>query len=225
MALNENIKPSEDAEAPKPVDINSTQELHRTIQMLKGKPELVSKRPRNASKLSRFPYYRERFAIQLRIILDEMLGEYNQGIYEDRIWKYEDFEGALNKNSLYLRVQQSRQYLLDKLDPDKKYATFFEIVAYTIDKGVGIRLGYNQDIINPGLEFAPRKVQQKEAERIEWRHKIEEFLSEGNTDKELRIMKLALSIEEIEQIEASLISLDNIVYKIKSNMIFIAKTT
>src|SRR5437762_1668188 len=55
------------------------------------------------------PYYRERFALEIKEAIDAMLED-----GKNRVYKFSDFK-HISKTSLYLRIHQSYLYLTDNL--------------------------------------------------------------------------------------------------------------
>ena len=175
----------------------------------------------NHSKSTNATYYRERYAIELRGTLDEMMAEHAQGIYENRLFRYD--ESPLSKNSLYLYVQQSRQYLLDNLDPDGKYAKFMEYIRWGKRHGLGIEIKYDRMICSPGTTIRASKVVEEDKQSAVWKDKLDKFLETAPERATLVIDKLALSEEEIAEVESQITGLQNVLFDIKSSRIKIAK--
>lgn len=177
-------------------------------------------RPKSARAMSRYPYYKERFALEYKVVLDDMISEHDNGVKEDRMYWYRDFVD-LRPSTLYLRITQAKQFLLDNMDPEGKYARFCELLATKIERGKGIRLFYARDVVN-GSFFRPTKVVVKE-ESHTYKDRVHEFLENALSGEKLNIEKLVLSEEEIQTLDASLVILENIIYKITHKTIFIAK--
>ena len=181
-----------------------------------------TKKPNNWSSLTNAPYYRERFALELKVVLDEMIQEAEANIFEDREFFYSSFP-TLSHNTLYLRVNQSKLYLVNKLDSENKYKRFLELVAITREKS-GIRLSYNRDVLHPAVPLKANKVMPIEQQTITWKVKLDEFLSSDKAGV-FELDKLALDDDDIEVITNSLSQLNNVIYSIKNDKIRIVRLT
>ena len=180
----------------------------------------TEKRPPNWAKSSNPPYYRERFAVELRKHLDEMMTD-----HEDRLYRYEDFTW-LSKNSLYLMLNQALRYLLDHLDHEGKYAAYRQMISITRERdrfgaSKGIRFSIAKDIRSGGAPpFISTKVRDKEDA---WRTDMENFIEEAEEGSEFEIKKLALSPEEIYELEVFLGGFSNILANIGPSSIKLVK--
>lgn len=82
-------------------------------EALKNSDRHIPQNPR--WRRSNAPYYKPKYAEKLRETYDLILGDKSKLI----IWRVENSNSI---NTLYLRSHQGREYLLDHLDPDCKYA-------------------------------------------------------------------------------------------------------
>lgn len=195
------------------------QELMKDVDKRKKLVELMSgSRPGHWRQNTNSPYFKTRYAEELRIILDKMI-ETRQDIE----YSYADFP-RMSRSSLYQRVNQAKRFLLQELDPDKKYFNFCEIVAITREK-TGIRLSIPDDLRDPNTPYVGRVVVPK-SEQNEWQDKLDLFLenlpnlADGASFFE---KKLSLSEDQIQALEASLMPLKNVVYSITYNTIKVVK--
>jgi len=204
--LNENLKPSPEAALKELQDMMLKKGIKATTNALLGEV----RKPVSSKATSKYSYYKERFALALKIIVDEMMAEHATGIYEDRMFSYEHYEGSLSHNSLYLKISQSKMFLLDHLDKESKYVKFFDLISITKERGKGIRLSYQRDVNgNPGgtAPFVALKVSQipVKIEKPAWREKVDEFLEIGKPGDQLTINRgLDLSKNDIEALRVSL---------------------
>src|ERR1039457_162000 len=96
---------------------------------------IVRKKPIGWSRRSYATYYNEAYARWFQKDVDEMMLD-----MQPRVYKFDMFP-TLKKNSVYARINQSKSYLLDFLDPDKKYEKFFCYVRIRReDSGVALRI-------------------------------------------------------------------------------------
>src|SRR5205823_4714999 len=86
----------------------------------KVKDELIQKltKPNIAwGKKKNAPYYREKFALEIRNVLDILKKTFPQPF----VYRYERFP-EFSSRTIYLRIYQSKKYLLEHLDPTGAYA-------------------------------------------------------------------------------------------------------
>lgn len=176
--------------------------------------DVLDDRPKGWSRKSMCPYYKAKYALQLKEELEHMIATRT-----DLCYSYEDWQkmSGLGKDSLYLRVNQSRRYLLERLDPDKKYAKFFEMVTVTRERGKGVMISFLPEFRDGDVSsFKPRSVIPEKETPI-WREKIDEFLeNEDNVGESLHVGNLALSPEDIVQLKLEMHGLANIVANIST---------
>ena len=191
-------------------------QLQESILLLKREK---SNKPKISRHLKRMTYYRERFALQMKAIIDEMILESGKGEFKERFFKYESYQDVLTKNSLYLKISQSWLYLRNELDPEGIYKRFAEQICIVRRKD-GIRIQYQKD--DTSELIADIVVPEKE-QRKEYMSKIEEFLDTAKEGDEITIPQLRLTDEEISNVEASVCQLENFIYKILPNKIWMVK--
>lgn len=202
MPLPEELRPKGEAEG---VDNNSTKNLdliREALKQLIQTPEFITavsnnrRLPNNVSRLSVYSYYRPEFALQVKLVIDEMIET-----KRDKEWRYLDFPD-LRPRTLYQRIFQSIKYLVDNLDPDGKYAAFKKITVLS-DKvsKTGVRLSWVRDMLD-GREFKATDVT-LDYKMQQWKLEIDKFLTD-TTKKVLHLKSLALTSEEIESLRVSL---------------------
>lgn len=97
---------------------------------------LVEKPKANYVK-TRAPYYKHKYALQLKTLLDQMIVD-----GQDRVLLYKDYPN-LTKTSLYNRINQSFQYVVNEMDaPDKTYS-ILKMTLIIKGERSGIRLAIN----------------------------------------------------------------------------------
>ena len=234
MPLSDNQKPEGEAKELSPTEaLRQMQELLRAPEARKKfvkaltAPVSTTKKPSSWSSLTNAPYYRERFALELKMVADAMLAEYNEGKFEDREYRYSQFcEGSagISKNTLYLKINQSKLYLLEPengLDPDGMYKRFFELITITRER-TGIRLSYNKDV-RGGSSMLPEKVMELKEQTITWKTKVDEFLDNAMPGEVFELKRLSLTDEEQQTIKNSLVQLVDILYTVTDSCIKIRK--
>lgn len=165
------------------------------------------------------PYYRSKFALEFKEVLDSMMAEGNN--VKDRVYHYSDFSDK-SHTTVYLLINQSMNYLIDKLDPNGKYKSFLSLISIKRVRGLGVRLRYVSKV-----SFQPKVIDDvKEVEdNIEFspnaslEFKIEGWLQNAKPKDVLELTELALDEEEVSKIKASLMPLSNILFKVESDRI------
>lgn len=224
MPLSSNMIPDPNREVKKVTP--SVEDLQKIQECLKIANEVTqslkpsNKKRRGVSSLTLMPYYKERFALEFKMWVDEMMAEFDRGELLDRLFAYSDFP-SLSHNTLYIKVNQSKLYLLDQLDPDGKYKRFLQLVSITRDRGVGVRISYNRDL-DKESSFMPSVVMPKE-HSYTWKARVEKFLEEATDGQEITISRLALTHENIMDLKTSLVQLEDLLYKITTSSIWLKK--
>lgn len=173
---------------------------------------MTGEKPVHWKKNSTATYYKEKYGKQLKNIVDAMMQD-----HEDREYRFDEFP-HLSPSSVYLMVNQSKMYLLEKMDYLGDYRRFFESISIKREHGVGVKLKFirqDENDIMPARVIAYKSV-------IQLSDDIDKFLNDEN-QKEFKLTGLTLSPEERTQLEQSLVSLDGIIYNITETTIKIIK--
>jgi len=183
---------------------------------------VIGNRPKGWSRRSNAPYYKEKYALEAKEVIDGMIKD-----RMDRVYDYAEFESKLNmsRNTVYLRVNQSFAYLVDKMDDiDHTYARFMEMIHIERVRGVGVMIKMIPEFRNSNVSsFVPTQVIPHE-QIPQWKEDMLEYLEKGEAGKPFFRDKLALSTEEIEDIKASLYGLKGVIHNITAHSIKIVKT-
>ena len=183
---------------------------------------LVHNKPSHWSARSNAPYYREVFAQLAQKILDRIIQNGRPQIYY-----YKDFP-TTSPNTIYMRFNQGKQYLLDHMDPDGRYSSICQAISIDRRRGVGIVIALRKDILDIERQkgnldmLMPKELSTVNA--IEWRDKMERWIEEGNPLVPFHIDGLALSPEDIEALNLELNALPNVCANITPNSIKLVKT-
>lgn len=184
--------------------------------------EEPNKRPTNWSRKSNAPYYKERYALQLRSVLDEMIQEHYKNIHTTRYFYYK--EANLSKNSMYLMIRQSLMFLLDQMDPDRVYKRFSELIKIEKEE-TGIRISYCDDIEQ--LADSPLNkvvvIEDQTEQEITVQARIEEFLENAKPGEKFELTRLQLDNEIVENLRLSVSQLKDIVASITRTNIRLIK--
>lgn len=197
------------AEALRPLLTNS-----KRRELVKQALGLRDNKPLNWMVSSNAPYYKEVYAIWIQRTIDAMLAD-----NKDRFFACSKMK--TRRNTLYQQVNQAWRYLIDKLDtPDKTYAKARElIIVRRVPNGILLKLAptiadLDMPDISEGDEFSDDN---------EWRVELDEFISKAPDGSIFHHKDVFISNEEIAGLEASFISLDNIVYRITNTEIKVIK--
>lgn len=181
---------------------------------------VVHNKPIGWSRHSQATYYKEPYALQLKKILDDMMATGKEFCFG-----YDWFEKTfgLGRDTLYLRVYQSKRYLLEKLDPDNIYKRFCEDkIEISRERGKGVTLRFRQAYQQGGPDFTPVEVM-PESEEPRWKQKMNAWLESDDTAP-FSQTNIILSPEEIAAIEIQLSSLgDRIMSSITAHSIKLIK--
>lgn len=181
---------------------------------------LVHNKPIGWSRKSNAPYYKEEYALQLRTTLDQMILD-----SQDVVYSYEDYlkHYGIARETLYLRINQSIRFLLDNLDPDKRYARLLDRVQINRERGVGVTIKFIPEFRSGQSDFKPRVVEPVE-QKAKWQKDMETWLEESDPgDEPFYKDKLALSPEEITSLKIQLKSLSNVLSSVTVHTIKLVK--
>lgn len=178
------------------------------------------KRRDHYSRLSNLSYYRERFALELKVVVDKMMED---GIPME--YSYEDFctgKDAVTKNTLYLKIHQAKMFLIDNLDPDNKYKQFLAKSNFAITRErSGIRLSITTDLTKSISTPSPVSMDEKVEE---WKVKVDKYLEEATVDTPaLHLTGLSLSQEEILGLNESMVTVPDVLAVVTHKEIKIKK--
>jgi len=174
------------------------------------------------------PYYREKFARELKVTIDAMLED-----KKNRIYLYKNFK-TISHNSLYLRIHQSFLFLIDNLDegPEYKYAKARESITIS-KRSDGILLELVDSLGQPDTISREDTKQVKEKpsdssvilkDRKSWKELVDNFISNGEINSRLVINDIWLNEEDIEIANSMFLGLeDQFIYKIRKESIVIIR--
>lgn len=193
-----------------PIDGYSTAEIEHSLKVLLATPELLNKliqekersrtRRKNWSRLSRSSYYNKRYALELKALVDDML---SRGV--DKEFRFEDYQ-ELKPTTIYLRVNHSKLYLLDELDPQEYYKEQFQRIHISKEK-TGIRLTLLKEHLAE-LKAVDISLDEKQSN---WQSKIDEYLEVAKPGhKPLHLKGLSLTAEEVDILKQSFLPLEHV---------------
>ncbi len=223
--LNENIKPDTTIDPTPIVNRESIkdkllEELHKIFtgeEANKHYHEYLTKkkeRPEHWKRLSNVPYYKERFALELKVVLDAMILD-----GQDREYRYADFPDT-KRNTIYLRVNQAKLYLLEELDFDGRYHKLFQCITISRER-TGIRLSFHKDV-REGTGFMPTTViSNTSIDNL--RSRIDQFISEATTGQKFEDTKVSIGPDEVIALRNSFVGLEGFVANITESSVKIIK--
>lgn len=168
-------------------------------------------RPQGQKKSSNNPYYREKFALELKAELDKL-----HGSTKDVMFFLLDFP-ELRRDSLYLKINQAFRYLIDNLDlnPPNKYRELRDCIIITRESG-GVRISLKRD--SSGRPLMAREVASKE-EVLSWKDRMENFFEQSVPGDTFKQFGLSLNEEEINLIKQSTAELSSFITKVTHNSV------
>jgi hypothetical protein len=177
---------------------------------------LVRKKPKGWAHRSYASYYKLVYAEWLLRDINEMMVD-----RQPRIFPYDKWPNV-SPSSLYLRVNQATAYILDNLDPDGKYARFFEQIKCRRIPKVGVKLCFDDVLadVEPGGE---KFIGDDDAPA--WKQKMDAYLeSDDETVEPFHQTGLMLTPEQVAQLELELSGLSSIMYSVSCREIKIIKS-
>lgn len=164
-------------------------------------------------------YYKLKYAEWLRPILDAMLSDGH-----NKLLLIKD-NPPLNKDSLYLKVNQAFHYILDYLDESGKYFVLRESTDITKHRENGIVIGvlisFNESVLDTGHVAQSIDVDRNGST---WRNDMEQWLMNSSSGDKFERKSLMLLPEEVESVKELLDNLgDSIIYKVTQTNIIIRR--
>lgn len=184
---------------------------------------VVNDKPQGWSARSQAPYFKREYALRLKAVLDGMIEDRKDVLYEYSYWR-EKFR--MSPTTLYTMINQSRLYLLERMDTeDRHYARIFSMVEIKRKHGVGVVIRFNQSSVAMMVEdFKPRTIE-PESNAPVWREKIDRFLEESQPGEQLNIVRLALTPDEIRSVKVMLAQVTDVMASVTCGHIKLIKTT
>jgi len=164
-------------------------------------------------------YYKAKYALQFKEVVD--------GILKDgkaRIYRYRDYPEFSRPRSLYLKIVQSRAYLLDKLDSEGKYKLLCDAILLTTKYKVGIILSLQRDLLDGYDDDKFHKPDILGDEDDPWREQLDTYLSsEKKPEGKFEAKGLMLDDNEQRDLEIMLSGLANVSYRITQDKVLVVR--
>ncbi len=179
---------------------------------------VVSNKPAGWSPRSTAPYYKEEHALILKEAADNMLAT-----RDDCTYFYTDFP-RMSAHTVYLMVNQSLRFLLDKLDDEAHtYSKWAAMVNITRERNVGVLISFDEHHRHANTDYVkPKPVKSKDKAPI-WREELDSYLDDDRMTKPLHIDGLCLTPDEIKVLRDSLLQVEGIIHEVTSQFIKIIK--
>jgi len=196
-------------------------------------------RPATWSRRANAPYYRERYALEVKHVLDEMILAAESGDREPRILKYTDYP-EISHVTLYLKINQAMMYLLDKLDTDEKtYFNFRQLINISRLRSIGIKIGFAHGVDNKSLaaykvsstdipQEKPKEVKLPESKPLvqtDWKEQLANFVEIAQVGQSLKLTGLQLTMVDGEYIRDHIPDDKCIIYEAKTDSLMCIKLT
>jgi hypothetical protein len=164
-------------------------------------------KPHGFGQDSYSPYYKKHYGEQLQRLADEQLKTLQDIVYDYATFCKPKNPNGCSETSLYNRVNMSRRYLLERLDPDGKYQGWKEITNVRQLGGVGVVISIDPEIKAMMAGNTKDTPQPRMAEPIvnkpRWKQQLDDWVESDDTSP-LVIRHLILTPEEQEVIRNEL---------------------
>jgi len=157
---------------------------------------IISMLPNRYKTGSSSTYYKEKYANQVRKIIDQIAND-----PDHKSLLLDASKLGTSKNTLQQRIFQSLGYLKDRLDDDKKYAALTENIVVKRHMR-GVVFSWVRD------DLDAFEVEETEEERpdVSWRDKLDLFVDHATEGSQLEL-KLALTDDELLELKSMLYDL------------------
>ena len=198
-----------------PITLNDVAKSLAQQQEVKART-LNYQKPDRWGGRSNAPYYREQYARVMQAVLDKMM--HNR---HDQMYYYKNH--SLAPNSLYQKIQQSVRFLLDNLDPDGKYAAFWNCIYCHKVKGVGVRVCIRTDLLDEAAvhhNFMPTELI---TDLQDWRDKMAKYIEDGEPGIPFEATGLGLTEEQVADLEIQLSAIPDLNYSVTPRHVKLVK--
>ena len=191
---------------------------------------ICNNKPRGYGRKSNAPYFNERHGTQMKKQIDAMIQMRAEGnpqsmIFSYSIWCNPSYPHSIGKETLYKRINQSINFVIEKLDDvTKKYQNWLDHVRISRDNGrEGVCIDWISDFLDgDDSKFQPQFVKPKEL-APQWKEEMNIWLENTQDFRPFVREGLALTKDEMVTLNLQLKTLTNIKASIKPNAIHIIK--
>jgi hypothetical protein len=195
------------------LDLMQDEKGRKLFTRMLRQAKIENVRPIYWSKRARAPYYRRRFAEEIKSVIDRLLDD-----KRDKIFLYASFP-TLSKNSLYLKIHQAFLFLVEEMDDEKMtYRNAKDNIAIT-KESTGILLTWVPN--SPALTTAEDA--KDNLIRNEWKNQLDKFLEQAEQGEKLSLTGLHLTQDDLDTLDISLCQLKNFAYKLSPREIHVLR--
>lgn len=190
---------------------------------------VTTKKPPGWGRKSCAPYYKEPYGKQLQQMADEMIRSRQSIVFDYARFCYDTSNPArMSTKSLYLRVNQSINFLLNEIDlhlPDHPYAKWHAMVKVRVKADVGVIIEYIPELVNYelGEGLLSPKMMTPLSDKPKWREAMAKWLEDSSDGRPFVKENLCLTKEDREEIERELAGLENILADIETTHVKLIK--
>lgn len=177
----------------------------------------TSNKPHGWGPRSNSPYFKSQYAEWIKEAIDRMMGDFPNA---EIAFHYSSHCVTISKQTLYNKINQSIRYLLARMDPDHKYARWYESVE--VDRTSNHDALIIKYIKEMGEDAPKIQVVQAQKTIARWRRELDEWL-EGPSTTPFVQSNLLLGPDEIKQLKTELAGLNNVMASISQNTIRVIK--
>lgn len=191
--------------------------------------QVTTKKPPGWGRKSTAPYYKEAYGNQLREMADSMVKTKQSIIFDYERFCYDrNNPSRMSERSLYLRVNQSINFLLEEIDPHvdgQPYAHWHAMCKVRVDKRIGVLIEYIPELVahEKGEGLLSPKLISPTADKPKWRLAMRDWLDNDNDQRPFVKENLVLTKAEREEIEAELAGLTNVLVDVETAHVKLVK--
>lgn len=183
-------------------------------------PHLV---PPDWSPYANAPYYKKKYAINIKIILDKMWEESVQAEHDKmkcKDWLVEASKFRISVRSLIMRFNQAFLYLVHHMDtPDRHYKQMREEIVIS-KEGHSVRFRWKEKV-RVSIDAVPVD----DRGTMEWKQELEDFIETAKEGGCLVLKNRALDRDNLMYIQKSLVGIKGFyVLQLETNMVRILRT-
>lgn len=177
-------------------------------------------KPPGWSRKSNAPYYKEAYALQVKVWIDKMIQTKEALFFSFDQWCV----NGMSRQTFYNRLNQSVRYLLDYLDPTLEYKTWYDSTRRnTAPNKLGIIWEYRCVSNIEPTTLGSLTISDKNEITPEWLIKLRNWI-ESSSSTPFVVQNLVLTKEQVHALEAELNQIPSLTYQISYNAIMVVKS-
>lgn len=213
-------------------------ELSNRLKQIFASPEVAkkviqqvtTKKPPGWGRKSTAPYYKEAYGNQIREMADEMIKTKQSIVFDYERFCYDRMNPSrMSERTLYLRVNQSINFLLEEIDPyieGQPYAHWHAMCKVRVDKHIGVLIEYIPELVEHaavGKTLLSPKMVSPTSDKPKWRLAMRDWLDNDEDQRPFVKENLVLTKEERLEIEAELAGLGNLLVDVETTHVKLVK--